>query len=111
RDAVHRRFAVRADDRRRATMKRARRIARRPSPANEVYYEGWGVVGHDGLDVRTVCESRRAAIVNWPVLPARCAGGAHYSDQQIEWMWDTYRDSASAVVTPVRIYVDRSAAQ
>lgn len=67
------------------------------------YKEGWGVVDHDGLNVKTVSETRRAAIVNWLVVSARRKVLDRHSDQEIDAIWDACR--GEAIVRPVRMYV------
>ena len=71
--------------------------------AQNDYREGWGVVGADGLDVRTVSDTRRAAIVNWLVTSGKhlCRGAT--TDEQIENLWEHF--CGDALVRPVRIYV------
>lgn len=67
------------------------------------YKEGWGVIDADGLNVNTVSETRRAAVVNWLVVVARTMILDSYSDERIDTIWDAKR--GEALVCPVRIYV------
>lgn len=58
---------------------------------------GWAVIDHQrrGIDVRTVSDTRRAAIVNWLVAEAGCMMISNaYSDDQIEKLWAYYRGRA-----------------
>ena len=71
--------------------------------AADDYKEGFGVVDVDGLDMRTVSPTRRAAIVNWLVVSANRVVSIYTSDQQIDALWDAHR--GDAMVVPVRVYV------
>lgn len=67
------------------------------------YKEGWGVVEADGLNIKTVSDTRRAAIVNWLVVSARQFISNSHTDAHIDALWDAGR--GDAMVMPVRIYV------
>lgn len=71
--------------------------------AHNDFKEGWGVVDDEGLKVRTVSDSRRAAVVNWLVTEAGCMIYDSFSDEQINVMWEA--KCGDAMVLPVRIYV------
>lgn len=68
---------------------------------------GWGVVDHDGINIRTVSDTRRAAIINWLVTEARMMISNAHEDDHINALWDAQR--GEAVVTPIVIsYAQRS---
>lgn len=71
--------------------------------ANDDYKEGWGVVDRNGLNIRTVSPTRRAAIVNWLVVEAGCAILASHTDGHINALWDAHR--GEALIKPIRMYV------
>ena len=63
--------------------------------------EGWGVLGDDGIDMRTVSDTRRAAIVNWLCATGACLVHRGTTDERIEQIWQQSRGTAEAV--PVRV--------
>lgn len=63
--------------------------------------EGWGVLTDDGIDMRTVSDTRRAAIVNWLCASEACLVHRGTTDERIEQIWQRRRGSADAV--PVRV--------
>ncbi len=65
--------------------------------------EGWAVVDDKGINVRTVSESRRAAIINWLVVEAQLHILNAHTDEQVDAMWNAHRGSAT--VKQVRICV------
>lgn len=67
------------------------------------YKEGFGVVDHDGLKMRTVSDTRQAAIVNWLVTEANTVVRSYHGEEEINAMWDAKR--GEAMVMPVRVYV------
>jgi len=67
--------------------------------------EGWGVVGRAGLIVKTISDTRRAAIVNWLVTDAHILLLQSHTDADIERLWNEYREDAT--VERVRIAVLR----
>lgn len=56
--------------------------------------QGFAVVFNDVIDVRTVSETRRAAIVNWLVVASGCMIYNRTTDQQIEWLWEKNKGHA-----------------
>lgn len=52
-----------------------------------VWAEGWAVIDGSGINVRTVSDSRRAAIVNWLVTNGYMIL-AHHTDEEIERLWE-----------------------
>lgn len=67
------------------------------------YKNAWGVCwGSEGLDVRTVSPTRRAAIINWLVVVAGILVTSNHNDDQINAMWEAY--CGDAIVIPVRCY-------
>ncbi len=67
------------------------------------YKEGFGVVDDDGLDLRTVSPTERAAKINWLVTRAARRISSSTTDEQIETMWA--EECRNALVRPVRVYV------
>lgn len=68
---------------------------------------GWGVTDDRGLDIRTVSDSRRAAIVNWLVIKARVLIRADHSDEEIEYLWTRHAVTPRrASVHKVKVYID-----
>lgn len=67
---------------------------------------GWAVVDPDGkINVRTVCDTRRAALVNWLVTEKKRFITAFDSDETIErwwsnWAGDRICTTVSVTVTP-----------
>lgn len=48
---------------------------------------GWAIKHFDKIDVRTVHDTRRGAIVNWLVVSAKRVVTNAHSDEDIEQMW------------------------
>lgn len=67
------------------------------------YKDAWGVVTNDGLVVRTVSDTRRAAITNWLVTNAGVMITNRHTDDHINALWDMH--SGDALVRPIRCYV------
>ena len=63
--------------------------------------EGYAVVYNDKIDVLTVSETRRAAIVNWLVVNRRIPILNSTTDEQIEQLWNEH--SGDATVAAVEI--------
>lgn len=59
---------------------------------------GWAVVNGGKIDARTVCDTRRAAIVNWLVTNTEV-----FTDEAIERAWHTH--CGDAICTTVQIKV------
>lgn len=55
----------------------------------------------DGLDMRTVSDTRRAAIVNWLVAAKQIMIFTYDTDAQIEATWN--RNKGTAQVVPVSV--------
>lgn len=71
--------------------------------ARNDYKDGWGVVDHDGLNIRSVSDTRRAAIINWLVTQAHQFISSSHDDDHINALWDASR--GEAMVRPVRLTV------
>jgi hypothetical protein len=65
--------------------------------------QGWAVVEGDLIDLRTVSETRRAAIVNWLVVRPRIMVYASWDDEDIEYQWNNNRNLRGAEVIKVNI--------
>ena len=59
--------------------------------------DGWAVRDDQGLNVKTVAETRRAAIVNWLVVEAERLVLRNTTDEQIEAMWEANCGDAVAI--------------
>ena len=62
------------------------------------------VVGGDGIDVRTVAPTRRAAIVNWLFSNGVMVTNQH-TDDMIEEMWRHYRHGAGWKAYCIKVHV------
>lgn len=49
--------------------------------------QGWAVADPEGINVRTVSETRRAAIVNWLVVEKGVGVYRETTDEAIERLW------------------------
>lgn len=68
------------------------------------YVIGWAVRGPPGIYVKTISDTRRAAIINWLVTECRVLVRTYHSDDQIDAMWDQARAGASLDATRVKIF-------
>lgn len=66
------------------------------------YVEGYGCRGANGVDIRTVSDTRRAAIVNWLVVHGKYFVTNNATDEAIESVWEHARGDWHVV--PVRVY-------
>lgn len=48
---------------------------------------GWAVVDGGKINVRTVSDTRRAAIINWLVVDRHLAVAINLTDEEIELLW------------------------
>lgn len=71
--------------------------------------DGWAVVQHDVIDMRTVGHTRRMAIVNWLWVEARKRPLATWSDEYIDVVWNQIRDAYNAKVVKVVVVVPTGA--
>lgn len=55
---------------------------------------GWAVIDNGYILVRTVSDTRRAAIVNWLGTERNCFISIHMTDEQIERLWFQFRTAA-----------------
>lgn len=63
---------------------------------------GWAVVSAEGIAVRTISDTRRAAIVNWLVTAKGFVATYKASDALIESMWIANKDGVEAVEVSIR---------
>lgn len=56
-------------------------------PKSTTHADGWAVTDDRGLNIRTVSETRRGAIINWLVVAARVLVLANQTDDEIEYLW------------------------
>jgi len=67
----------------------------------------WAVVDHDGINIRSISVTRRAAIINWLVTDARQFISSSHDDDHINALWDA--EKGEATVSPVCIsYAQRA---
>lgn len=52
-----------------------------------LHTQGWAVADPDGINIKTVSETRRAAIVNWLVVEKGALVTREASDEDIENAW------------------------
>lgn len=65
---------------------------------------GWAVVSGSGqIDVRTVCETRRAALVNWLVVHKKLSITVFDSDDDIERWWHHHSGQATCTTVTVAL--------
>ena len=62
---------------------------------------GYAVIFDGKINVRTISDTRRAAIVNWLVVHGGCPILANTTDDEIEQLWANHR--GGAVVSMVTI--------
>lgn len=66
--------------------------------------EGWAVVSKGNILVRTVSDTRRAALVNWLVTEARVLVLTSWTDDDIETAWHkACRGDTQTICTTVSI--------
>lgn len=67
----------------------------------------WGVIDHDGLNIKSISDTRRAAIINWLVTDAGQFISSSHDDGHINALWDA--EKGEATVSPIVIsYVQHS---
>ena len=59
--------------------------------------KGWAVVDANGINVRTISNTRRAAIVNWLLVDKQIMATRIASDQDIEAAWEQHHGEAYAI--------------
>ncbi|HXA85768.1 MAG TPA: hypothetical protein VNZ47_11870 [Candidatus Dormibacteraeota bacterium] len=62
---------------------------------------GWAVMNPEGIDMRTVSDTRRAAIVNWLVAGCGIFITRFHTDSEIERLWREHCGASEA--TPVTV--------
>lgn len=68
------------------------------------YIDAWAITDENGVNIKTVSDTRRAAIVNWLVVHERVLMTTMHDDQQIEAMWLELCGDAMAI--PVRVFAN-----
>lgn len=58
---------------------------------------GWAIVDSTGINVRTVSDTRRAAVVNWLVVEKGVGVYNSTSDEQIELVWTQLRGASEVM--------------
>lgn len=66
---------------------------------------GFAVCTKDGLDMHTVSDTRRAAIVNWLVAAKKHMIFTYDTDAMIEQMWAEAKGSAQVVPVSVQAFL------
>lgn len=64
---------------------------------------GWAVVERGEVNIRTVSDTRRAAIVNWLVVDRRVLVTTAMADHQIERLWQDMAGLAECMTVEVRV--------
>lgn len=64
--------------------------------------EGWAVVSDKGIAVRTISDTRRAAIVNWLVTARSMMVASFDTDETIEAWWQQMRGDTRVVQVTIR---------
>ena len=64
---------------------------------------GYAILEHGEIKIRTVSDTRRAAIVNWLCAERHLLTLAVASDQSLEEMWQHNRGTAEAVRVVVQL--------
>lgn len=63
--------------------------------------KAFAVIANEKIDVRTVSDTRRAAIVNWLVVDRGCPIFNSDTDEQIDHLWE--QECGDATVAAVEI--------
>lgn len=63
---------------------------------------GWGVVVDGAIKIRTVSDTRRAAIINWLLTDGGLLVVHGARDDAIEAVWDAHRGNATVVEVEVK---------
>jgi hypothetical protein len=74
--------------------------------AHDDYLTGWAVRDAQGVKLKTVSDTRRAAIVNWLVTECQVLITNAMPDDVIERQWETWRGEAQDI--QVRVYAVRA---
>jgi hypothetical protein len=74
-----------------------------PASAQRIYSEGWGVVDQNGINMKSVSETRRAALINWLAATNRAYITNVLTDDALNALWEERRGNAQ--VQRVRIYI------
>jgi hypothetical protein len=74
-----------------------------PASAQRIYSEGWGVVDQNGISMKSVSETRRAALINWLAATNRAYITGIITDDALNALWEERR--GDALVKRVRIYI------
>lgn len=64
---------------------------------------GWATTDTDGIDLKTVSDTRRAAIVNWLGTKGQRQVYSFHTDDYIEEMWRARRDEVGVIQVRVSI--------
>lgn len=73
--------------------------------AHNDYVPGWAIRDARGVRIKTVSDTRRAAIINWLVTECQVLVTNLMPDDVIERAWETWRGEAQDI--NVRVYADR----
>jgi hypothetical protein len=74
-----------------------------PASAQRIYSEGWGILDQNGISMKSVSETRRAALINWLAATNRTYITGVITDDALNSLWEERR--GDALVMRVRIYV------
>jgi hypothetical protein len=59
--------------------------------------KGWGVEDSLGINLRTVSDTRRSAIINWLVVEANQRIFDYMTDDHINALWDAHKGEAKVI--------------
>jgi len=74
-----------------------------PASAQRIYSEGWGIVDKNGININSVGQTRRVAMLNWLAATNRAYITNPISDDALNALWEERR--GDAMVKRVRIYI------
>jgi hypothetical protein len=74
-----------------------------PDSAQRIYSKDWGVVAQNGISMKSVSETRRAALINWLEATDRAHITNVLTDDALNAIWEERR--GDALVKRVRIYI------
>jgi len=63
--------------------------------------KAFAVIANEKINVQTVSDTRRAAIVNWLVVDRACLILRTDTDEQIEHLWEQEQGDASVVAVEI----------
>lgn len=74
-----------------------------PASAQRIFSEGWGIVDKNGININSVGQTRRVAMLNWLASTNRAYITNPISDDALNALWE--ERAGGAEVKKVRIYI------